>query len=237
MTHPGDAWNGWARRVPLPHASDLSWKPASPPPSTGANGGIDPAHGCIGRFAHGELSSMKGKILLTSGLLALLALSGCSTSYDRRDPTGEVFPSVRGEALDGREVALPEVAGGRPLLLLIGYDQDAQFDIDRWLYGLADTGVDVMLFEVPTIPGMVPRLLSDTIDGGMRRGIPQEDWGLVVTVYRDAEQIARFTGNADGLTGRVVLLDADGRVVFFHDRGYSVGTLRALLDALRRLPG
>ena len=74
-----------------------------------------------------------------------------------------------------------------------------------------------------------------TIDGGMRRGIPEEDWGLVVTVYGDAEQIARFTGNADSLPGRIVLLDESGEVAFFHDRGYSVGTLRRLQAALTTL--
>lgn len=182
------------------------------------------------------------RIRITAALAALavgLALStgACSTSHARRDPTGETFPSVRGQSLDGRELRLPEVGAGAPLLLLVGYDQDAQFDLDRWLLGLNDAGVDVRLFEVPTIPGMVPRLLSGVIDNGMRRGIPEEDWGLVVTVYGDAEQIARFTGDADGLTGRVLLLDATGRVVFFHDRGYSVGTLRRLQAALRSATG
>ena len=180
---------------------------------------------------------MRKKTLLHLGValgaLVLLGLSACGTTYERRDPTGEVFPSVRGEALDGRQVALPEIGSGKPLLLLIGYDQDAQFDIDRWLLGLTESGVSVRLFEVPTLPGMIPRMIAGTIDGGMRRGIPEEDWGLVVTVYDDAEQIARFTGNRDGLTGRVVLLDGDGKVVFFHDRGYSVGTLQRLRAAIR----
>lgn len=179
---------------------------------------------------------MKRTILLavTAGAAAALALAltSCGTTYERRDPSGELFPSVRGQSLDGREVALPEVGAGAPLLLLIGYDQDAQFDIDRWLLGLAEAGVEVELFEVPTIRGMIPRMISGTIDGGMRRGIPEEDWGLVVTVYEDAAKIAAFTGNRDGLTGRVVLLDDAGRVVFFHDRGYSVGTLQRLRAAL-----
>ena len=165
----------------------------------------------------------------------LIAATSCSTTYERRNPVGERFPSVVGESLDGREVRLPEVGAGAPLLLLIGYDQETQFDLDRWLFGLNDAQVDVRLFEVPTIPGMIPRLISGTIDGGMRRGIPEEDWGLVVTVYGDAAQIARFTGNADSLPGRIVLLDGSGEVVFFHDRGYSVGTLRRLQAALARL--
>jgi len=171
---------------------------------------------------------------LTAG--CALTLGACSTTYERRDPTGEVFPTVRGESLRGQTVVLPhDVSGGAPLLLLVGYKQNAQFDIDRWLLGLDQAGVEVAALEVPTIPGMFAGMISGVIDRGMRRGIPQEDWGAVVTLYDDASAVARFTGTEDGLTGRVLLLDGEGRVVFFHDRGYSVGTLRRLQAALEQL--
>ncbi|MCA8941702.1 MAG: hypothetical protein KDB80_04010 [Planctomycetes bacterium] len=177
---------------------------------------------------------------LALGLAAIAAatgsalLTGCS-AHPRRDPTGEEFPSVRATRLDGSELELPAAGRGEPLLLLVGFEQDAQFDLDRWLLGLAQAGVEVRAFEVPTIPGLIPGMISGTIDSGMRRGIPEEDWGAVATVYDDADRIARFTGNEDGLTGRILLLDRDGRVVFFHDRGYSVGTLRRLQVALTEL--
>ncbi|MFN6146892.1 MAG: hypothetical protein ACK5AL_11085 [Planctomycetota bacterium] len=175
-----------------------------------------------------------------AALLLLLCVipfvvGGCSTTFPRRDPTGEPFPSVRGTSLDGPEVALPDVGKGAPLLLLIGYQQNTQFDLDRWLLGLSEAGVKVRAYEVPTLPGLMPGLASGFIDGGMRRGIPKEDWGGVVTVYGDAKAIARFTGNDDGLPGRIVLLDRDGKVAWFHDRGYSVGALRALQQRLAEL--
>ena len=127
---------------------------------------------------------------------------------------------------------LPEDLSGAPALLAIGYDQDAQFDLDRWFQALQMAGGQVRALEVPTLPGWVPNLISGTIDGGMRRGIPKEDWAGVVTVYDEAPAIATFTGNEDGLTGRIVLLDAKGRVAFFHDRGYSLGTLNRLMEVL-----
>lgn len=175
-----------------------------------------------------------GALAILLGAVGLMQ-AGCSATYPRRDPTGEVFPTVQGEALDGTVVDLPAVGEGEPMLLLLGYDQDAQFDIDRWLLGLNQAGLQVKAFEVPTIAGMIPRMISGTIDGGMRRGIPEEDWGGVVTVYGDADAITSFTGNEDGLTGRIVLLDGEAKVVFFHDRGYSVGTLRRLEQALEAL--
>ncbi len=165
----------------------------------------------------------------------LLLTAGCSSTYPRRDPTGEVFPTVSGSKLDGTEVTLPDIGKGAPLLLLVGYEQNAQFDLDRWLLGLSQAGVQVQAYEVPTIPGLIPGMFSGSIDGGMRRGIPSEDWASVITVYGDGGLIAEFTGNDDGLTGRVLLLDAAGRVVFFHDRGFSVGMLGKLREALAKL--
>ena len=162
-------------------------------------------------------------------LLLTLLLASCQSPWPRRDPTGEPFPTVNGTSLAGDAVVLPTAFTGAPLLLLVGYEQEAQFDLDRWLLALDQVGWRVRTFEVPTLPGLFPRLLAGTIDGGMRRGIPAEDWASVVTVYGDASRIAEFTGNEDGLTGRVLLLDRAGKVVWFHDRGFSVAQLKALI--------
>jgi hypothetical protein len=174
--------------------------------------------------------------LRSGGLLFVVSvIFACQTTYPPRNPTGEAFPSITGTSLEGREIALPESLAGEPVLLLIGFEQETQFDLDRWALGLWQSGATLRVLEIPTIPGLVPRLLSDRIDRGMRSGIPDEDWGSVVTVYRDADTLARFTGNENPLPGRVLLLDEAGRVVFFHDEGYSTGALVRLLEAADRL--
>ena len=174
--------------------------------------------------------------MLRIALLPLLALlTACSSTWPRRNPTGEVFPTVTGNSLANQSVTFPDVGRGAPMLLLIGYEQNTQFDLDRWIQALDVAGAKVRAFELPTIPGMLPRMFSGFIDGGMRRGIPEEDWLAVVTLYGDASKVALFTGNADGLPGRVVLLDKDGKVVFFHDRGFSLGTLKQLQSKLQEL--
>lgn len=178
-----------------------------------------------------QTSFVRSAVACLGLLLVGLSTTSCSTTWPRRDPTGEVFPTVSGTSLAGDAVSLPALGAGAPLLLLVGYEQEAQFDLDRWLLGLDQAGWRMRTLEVPTLPGLFPRLLAGTIDGGMRRGIPAEDWASVVTVYGDASRIAEFTGNEDGLTGRVLLLDRAGKVVFFHDRGFSVGRLKALVEA------
>jgi hypothetical protein len=120
-------------------------------------------------------------------------------------------------------------------VLLLGFVMDSQFDIDRWLLGLAQANVDVPIYEIPTIPGLVPGMFAGYIDGGMRSGIPEEDWVSVITVYGDGGEIVRFTGNENPRNARVLLLDSKGKVVHFHDRGYSAGTLLALLEKIKEL--
>ena len=162
---------------------------------------------------------------------SVLAASSCSTTWPRRDPSGEQLPQVTGTSLASAEVTLPDVASGEPLLLLIGYVQDAQFDLDRWLLGLDQLGWATKSYEVPTMPGMLPRMFRGFIDNGMRSGIPEEDWAAVVTVYREADKLAAFTGNEGTRNGRILLLDGAGKVVFYHDRGYSVSALKRLVAA------
>ncbi|MCA9311453.1 MAG: hypothetical protein KDA21_09635 [Phycisphaerales bacterium] len=162
-------------------------------------------------------------VAAATGLVAgVLMLDGCTSSVANRDPTGEIFPSVVGESLEKERRALPEDLAGAPTILLVGYRQGTQFDLDRWLMGLIQAEVGARVLEVPTIPGLVPTIASGWIDDGMRSGIPREDWGSVVTLYgKAAAPVVRFTGNQQGRLTRVLVLDEKGQVRWFDDEGYS----------------
>lgn len=165
------------------------------------------------------------RAVFASGIAAVTVgwmLPGCSTTMPRRDPTGEIFPLVRGQSLEKERIEIPAAFAGGPAVLLIGYKQSAQFDIDRWLMGLIQTELRAQIVEIPTIPGLVPSLASSWIDDGMRSGIPREDWGSVITLYgRAAKPVAALTGTANGQRARIIVLDAMGKVVWFDDEGYS----------------
>lgn len=183
---------------------------------------------------------MKIRLLITlfSGLLgatAVIGLQGCATATPAREPLGEPFPAVRGKSLEGVAVQIPGDFRGRPILLLIGYVQEAQFDLDRWLLGALQAKTTLEVREIPTIEGFFPGLFEETIDQGMRNGIPSEDWGSVITVYEDAGRIVEFLGDERPRNGRAVLLDADGRVVRVHADGYSARVLLEFLEVAERL--
>jgi hypothetical protein len=138
---------------------------------------------------------------------------------------GLKFPSITGESLEQKEVSIPSDFQGEKTLLLIGYKQDSQFDIDRWLIGLDMTNTNVNVYEIPTIAGMVPRMFSTMIDNGMRAGIPKDLWKGVITVYNDGEKVQAFTGNENPNSARVILLDENGIILYMYDDGFSVTAL------------
>ncbi len=166
------------------------------------------------------------RILMIIMIAALLV--GCATTYTNRNPVGEMFPNVSGESLEQKEIQMPEYFKGNQTVLLIGYKQDSQFDIDRWLIGLDMTETKVKVFELPTIQGMLPRMFSTFIDNGMRKGIPKELWGGVITIYADGDMIQEFTGNENPNNTRVILLNEEGKVIYFYDRGFGVPALNDL---------
>ena len=162
----------------------------------------------------------------------LLFTAGCSTQYVNQTVTGQTFPSVSGQSLEKKEVDIPADFKGTITLLLVGYKQNSQFDIDRWLIGLDMTATDVDVYEIPTIQGLFPRMFSTMIDNGMRKGIPKALWKGVITVYEDGEKIQAFTGNEKPNNARVLLLDENGVILYFYDQGFSVNALNELRHLL-----
>ncbi len=165
-------------------------------------------------------------------LLMIMFISACSATFQNKVPVDQVFPSVQGYTLSGDEWRIPEDFQDEIVVLLIGYKQKSQFDIDRWMIGLDQRGVKAEVFELPVIQGFLPRLFAKQIDAGMRSGIPDELWRVVITVYNDSLSILDFLGNEDPLNARVLVLGKRGRVMYFHDRGFSVFALNELLAAL-----
>ncbi|MHC5006410.1 MAG: hypothetical protein ACYTGF_03515 [Planctomycetota bacterium] len=162
---------------------------------------------------------------------------GCTAprTIANRNPVGDRFPTVSGQSLEEESVTLPDDLAGAPAVLLVGYVQKTQFDIDRWLMGLLQAEVGVRILELPTIPGLAPTIASGWIDDGMRAGIPREDWAAVVTLYGGAAKpVAELTGTEFPQRTRVIVLDETGTIVWFDDEGYSARKAIEVADLVGR---
>lgn len=165
----------------------------------------------------------------------LSCLTGCAKTYVNQTPVGQLFPNVNGESLDQQSRKMPAYFSGKPVVLLLGYKQNSQFDIDRWLIGLDMTNTEVDIYELPTIQNWLPSIIQSQINQGMRNGIPEEIWRIVITIYDDGDTVQAFTGNEKPNNARVMLLDADSKVRYFHDRGFSVAALNELRKKLNKI--
>lgn len=166
--------------------------------------------------------------LIFAVLLLQSLLSGCMTDFPNQTIVGKPFPTVEGETLEQEKVSIPEHFEGESTVLLLGYVQNSQFDIDRWLIGLDMTNTKAPVYELPTISGMFPQFFETQINNGMRKGIPKELWKGVITIYADGEKVQQFTGNQNPNNARAIVIDENGKVLFFHDRGFSVDALKQL---------
>ncbi|PKG96115.1 hypothetical protein [Paraglaciecola sp. MB-3u-78] len=172
------------------------------------------------------------KSLVLVSVFVLFFSSCANYEYPSQVTIGDKMIAATGQSLEGNPVVIPQDFAGQETLLLFGYKQDSQFDIDRWLIGLDMTQTKVAAYEIPTIQGMLPRMFSGFIDSGMRKGIPKDLWKGVVTVYEDGDKVQRFTGNLNPNNARVMLLDTQGNIVYFYDRGFSVEALNEVRSQL-----
>lgn len=159
----------------------------------------------------------------------VIFLTACSQTVPGiKDLTNTPFPQVHGTSLEEESITIPDAYSGKPALLLVGYKQRAQFDIDRWILGVLQAGINVQIVELPTIAGMMPRVIQDYINRGMRSGIPDSDWGAVVTVYEDAQKIINVLGNERPQNCYAVLVDKNGMIVWSSNKGYSASQVLEL---------
>ena len=175
------------------------------------------------------MRKIKMKFIIKMILISVV-LMGCSSEFTNRSAINQSFPSVRGKTLSGNSIQLPDHFKGEVVLLLLGFVQNSQFDIDRWLIGLDQRGVKIKIYEIPTIKGFWPSLFKNQIDNGMRKGIPEELWKIVITIYKDGEKVQKLFGNKNPNNARVILLNEDGKIDYFYDRGFSVSALNNVIE-------
>lgn len=174
---------------------------------------------------------MKVTLLLLC-LCAPVALTAFAGDPAPTPVLGARLPSVRGTSLAGEAVRLPEDLAGAPAVLLVAYRRGTQSDIDRWMAFLEGSHPGLKHLEVPAIASPVWRPLAGWIDSGMRRGVPQDKWSAVVTLYEDAGELKNFLGDPGGYGALVVLLDKAGAVRWFGTGGFSDEAAGALAESI-----
>ena len=174
------------------------------------------------------------------GVLGALTLTGCipagiNSPVQSSGATGVAFPDVVGIDLEGEQVSLPGGFAGRRNLVAVAFERDQQAVVDTWITAvepLLARDRDLRLYEVPTIYES-SALFRLWINNGMRAGIPDPAARRrTVTVYLDRERFTTALAIPDTREVHLLLLEADGRIVWRTTGPADDQKLAALADAL-----
>ena len=168
----------------------------------------------------------------TMFIFLLSILVSCSSVIKNKRVVGQEFPQSFGVSLYGEKHSISRGSDSGFQILLIGYKQKTQFDIDRWLIGFEMTGVKVLINEIPVLNKWFPSFFREKIDAGMKKGIPDGLWKAVITVYDDAQVIKKFLGTENPNNARVLLIGPNKKVLAQFDNGFSSSSLKHILSFL-----
>jgi ATP10 protein len=153
--------------------------------------------------------------VFTAALLIICVIQNYSQEKQTTTKNEPVFPNVRGKNLLKRELNLPQDFNGDLNLVFIAFKRNQQPAIDTWIpevKKLLSKFPKTRYYEVPTIKKF-PGFVQSFINGGMRRGIPDQDSReATVTLYLDKKNFLGTLGITDEKKIYVVLVDRKGKI-------------------------
>jgi hypothetical protein len=146
----------------------------------------------------------------------------------------QIMPPIKASTLSKKPVNWPSQLPAERTVIIIGFSQKQQPDIDTWINGLKlkEPGAPAW-FEVPLInnPGGIVRWF---IDSGMRRGIPSAyDQDHVVTVYTNKKALMRTMGLPNEATIYTLVVSRSGAILARVSGNYSLGGAAQIAKALK----
>jgi hypothetical protein len=179
---------------------------------------------------------VRANVALTFVLSALAATMHADTKIPDL-VIGDKLPTLSGEFLTGRQVALPEASAGKVRLLVIGFTYQSRFPVEAWSKRFREAfekNPQVTFFEIPMIGGMA-RMGKWFIDSGMRRGTPKADQENVITVYGGIAPWKSRLKVKDENTAHLVLLDQAGKVAWLHSGAFDETAFETLSSEVAKL--
>ena len=138
-------------------------------------------------------------------MIALLCLPAMAAS----------IPKMEGEMLDKTEVVYPRDFNGKPVMMVMLFDQDQQSQLDGWAANRGDLPPDIKMIEVALI-GDVNGMVKFFIKGGMRDQLEDDKPRLARTMpyFGDADKVKKRLRIDDISEVRAYLLSPSGKVLW-----------------------
>jgi hypothetical protein len=157
--------------------------------------------------------------------LVLLLLAPLTLSH-------AAMPSLEAETLTGEKVRLPELWLGQPAVVVWSFSRVAGEGIKAWMAALEREGVNAWGAAVLE---KAPRFVRPMIRREMRGDIPKQFHSRTICFYRGDKELRETLGVGDDRLPLVVMLGANGAIVWKHSGLYEEAARSELMDRWRRL--
>jgi hypothetical protein len=145
------------------------------------------------------------------------------------------LPRLEADSLGGKHVVLPDDAGGKPIVLVLGFARESEEALDAWAHKLlAAVGARAQIYLVivaDSAPFFAKRKVKKKIAGSSLATQAQLENNILVTFQSEGWRALVPAG--PGTDAGIVVADATGNVIFAKREPYSD---RALTDAVKAVP-
>jgi hypothetical protein len=148
------------------------------------------------------------------GALLFSGISWCA------DP----FPLIECENLLGKKVVLPELARGRPAVLVIGFTHASHAQTKVWSARLEP---EFVVYSVAVLQD-VPRLVRGMAVSGIKKDVPQERRDRFLLVFRGEPELKASVGFERRDDAYLALIDRDGLIRWQFHGAFNESSLREL---------
>ena len=163
----------------------------------------------------------------------LLATAAVVLALAHGATPGSEPPKLHGQTLDNKTIVLPDAAGGKVTLLVIGASNKGGERTGPWKdHFVADFGSNPHVsYYVAALLQAVPSPFRGMIRSGMRDGTPDASRSHVLTSATDEGAWKQYLDMRDDSLPSVLLLDESGRLRWRHNGTFDPDRYRALKTA------
>jgi predicted transcriptional regulator len=160
--------------------------------------------------------------------VAICCVVLCSAAF-----AADAFPRITGQTFGERAVVLPDAFKGKPTILVITFTRAAQEQARAWTDKLKQKSIGAPTYQVLELED-VPRLVRGFVRGSIRRGIPKESQDSFVLLFEGEDALKKSVGFQAENDAYVLLLDANGNVVWREHGAVDEGKVSKLRKQLEK---
>jgi hypothetical protein len=135
-------------------------------------------------------------------LLALLSAALCHA---------ETIPKIETKTVSGKPISLPTAASGKPAVLIFGFSQESDKQIEQWAKSLRAEQLTV--YSIPVLES-VPKLIRGIVASGIRSSTEPAFRDYMAPVFSGEAALKSLVQFKEPKDAYVVLLDATGNILF-----------------------